>query len=150
MSNRIYRQMNNLWAAVKARKQDISALLGIGVFYLGLEIVFGITCPIKFLTGVSCAGCGMSRAYFSLLHLDVEKAFLFHPLFLLPVAAVALFLCKKRIRKIAYDASFFAMAVMVIAVYLFRMFYVKTDPIVVFRPEEGVLFRLYLWLNDIL
>ena len=46
------------------KRQNISALFTIAVFYLILESVFGITCPILFLTGISCAGCGMSRAWF--------------------------------------------------------------------------------------
>ena len=38
------------------KRQNISALFTIAVFYLILESVFGITCPILFLTGISCAG----------------------------------------------------------------------------------------------
>jgi len=35
------------------KRQNISALFTIAVFYLILESVFGITCPILFLTGIS-------------------------------------------------------------------------------------------------
>ena len=42
------------------KKNDIQALAGIVLFYVVLEGL-GVTCPIRFLTGVSCAGCGMSR-----------------------------------------------------------------------------------------
>ena len=52
------------------KRQNISALFTIAVFYLILESVFGITCPILFLTGISCAGCGMSRAWFCVLRMD--------------------------------------------------------------------------------
>lgn len=43
------------------RVHIVSAIAVVVLLYLVLE-GFGITCPIKFLTGISCAGCGMSRA----------------------------------------------------------------------------------------
>lgn len=39
------------------------------------------TCLLKELVGIPCPGCGMTRAYLSLLRLDFKKAFYFHPLF---------------------------------------------------------------------
>lgn len=44
------------------RVHIVSAIAVVVLLYLILE-GFGITCPIKFLTGISCAGCGMSRAW---------------------------------------------------------------------------------------
>ena len=60
------------------RVQIISAIAVVVLLYLVLEGV-GITCPIKFLTGISCAGCGMSRAWIAVFHLDFARAFYFHP-----------------------------------------------------------------------
>ena len=62
------------------RFQIILAIAVVVLLYLFLE-GFGITCPIKFLTGISCAGCGMSRAWIAVFHLDFARAFYFHPLF---------------------------------------------------------------------
>ena len=64
--------------------KDIQALAAVALFYIVIESL-GVTCPILFLTGISCAGCGMSRAWLSLLRLDLAGAFAFHPLFWLPV-----------------------------------------------------------------
>ena len=61
-------------------KDNFKFILIIACFYILLECV-GITCPIKFITGISCAGCGMSRAWISLLKLDLKNAFYYHPLF---------------------------------------------------------------------
>ena len=69
--------------------KDIQALAAVALFYIVIESL-GVTCPILFLTGISCAGCGMSRAWLSLLRLDLAGAFAFHPLFWLTVAAAAL------------------------------------------------------------
>ena len=41
----------------------------------------GIGCPIKFLTGISCPGCGMTRAWLSALSLNFQQALAYHPLY---------------------------------------------------------------------
>ncbi len=43
--------------------------------------IFKIPCPYKYILGCECIGCGMSRAYFSLLRLDFAMAFSYHPMF---------------------------------------------------------------------
>ncbi|WP_373689128.1 DUF2752 domain-containing protein [Clostridium sp. YIM B02551] len=62
----------------------INELIKIGLpvtlLYAILRVV-GIGCPIKFLTGISCAGCGMTRAWIRVIHLDFKGAFYYHPLF---------------------------------------------------------------------
>ena len=40
-----------------------------------------LPCVIRFLTGWICPGCGMSRAWLALLHLDLAAAFYYHPMF---------------------------------------------------------------------
>ena len=46
-----------------------------------LFAVFKIPCVFKQLFGVACFGCGMTRAYISLLWFDIAAAFSFHPMF---------------------------------------------------------------------
>ena len=54
------------------RKELICAVTAVVVLYMAMESI-GITCPIKFITGISCAGCGMSRAWLAFLQLDMAK-----------------------------------------------------------------------------
>ena len=49
-------------------------------FVYGVLTILGIGCPIKYLTGISCAGCGMTRAWRCVLKLDFARAFSYHPL----------------------------------------------------------------------
>lgn len=123
------------------KRQNISALFTIAVFYLILESVFGITCPILFLTGISCAGCGMSRAWFCVLRMDFTGAFRYHPLFwILPIGIMlSLFWDKipKKIQKILLITA----CVLFGAVYILRMLD-TADSIVVFQPEKGAIFSL--------
>ena len=43
--------------------------------------VWDIPCFYKHFLGVECIGCGMSRAYFALLKLDLLAAFNYHSMF---------------------------------------------------------------------
>lgn len=129
------------------RKQDWKVLIFIGAVYFGMELC-GITCPILYLTGVSCAGCGMSRAWLSLLHLDVAGAIHYHPLFWLPAVAFLVYLCRKKLPKgVLKTAKASAIAALVV-VYIVRMLS-PVDTIVVFQLKNGLLFRILNQLGRI-
>ena len=119
-------------------RRDVSALAGIALLYLLIESL-GVTCPIRFLTGISCAGCGMSRAWLSLLRLDFAGAFRFHPLFWLPVPAAALLL-RPRLPKRIFTVGLALCGALFLLVYLIRL--VLPGEIVVFAPQEGLIWRL--------
>lgn len=48
----------------------------------------GIPCPVYQLSGLSCPGCGMSRALAALLRLDFAAAFGYNPLWPLYLAYI--------------------------------------------------------------
>ena len=78
------------------RIEAITSVAAVVVLYVILES-FGVTCPIKYITGISCAGCGMSRAWIALLHFNIHEAFMYHPLFFLPPVVVIVMLLKSKI-----------------------------------------------------
>ena len=127
------------------RKELICAVTAVVVLYTAMESI-GITCPIKFITGISCAGCGMSRAWMAFLHLDIAKAFAYHPLFWLVPIAVIVLLCKSKINIKFYKIFMFTIAGAFVIVYLYRMF-IGTGDIVVFEPQNNILFRIIQKLN---
>ena len=126
------------WETVKA----VSIIAG---FYLFLELVLGVTCPILYVTGISCAGCGMSRAWMCLLHLDFAGAFYYHPLFWLPAVGVILLPFWKGIPRKVRTVLMTVVGILFLSVYIWRMLDV-TDTIVVFQPEKGMLSKLFLGL----
>ena len=72
------------------------------LYVLCLKLL-GISCPIKEVTGISCPGCGMTRACVSALQFKFSKAFYYHPIiFVLPFFVIALFVLKyqEKIKKI--------------------------------------------------
>lgn len=118
----------------------LGAAAAVVLLYVGMEAL-GVTCPIRFFTGVSCAGCGMSRAWLALLRGDLRTAWSCHPLFWLPVPAAVVFLLRRRIPRRVLMGLVWAGAALFLAVYVLRM----ADPgdsIVTFAPQTGFLFRV--------
>lgn len=122
-------------ASLKKHSATISAIAAIVLLYASFYLL-GISCPIKFITGVSCAGCGMTRAWLHVFRLDLNAAFHFHPLFwTIPVVVVPFFL-RKRFPQFFRLISC-AIAALFIVVYFVRMFNRSCD-IVVFEPYNSV------------
>lgn len=123
-------------------KEDLKAIFTIALLYFIIELL-GVTCPIKFLTGISCAGCGMSRAWLSVLHGDISKAFYYHPLFWMMIPICIIFLIHK---KLSSNCKKWLIAIFVsafLAVYIIRLT-LFPDNIVCFRPSDGFIEqRLY-------
>jgi len=120
-------------------------IAGIGLLY-GVMHLAGITCPIKYVTGISCAGCGMTRACLALLRGNIHNAAYYHPLVFIMPAVLVLYLYRGRLNVHLKHGIVIAAVVMFLAVYIWRM----ADPantIVVFNPEDGLIFRLYSLLN---
>ena len=128
-------------------KSDISAVLSIGVFYLIMELA-GITCPIKFITGISCAGCGMSRAWMSLIKLDPAAAFSYHPLFFLPPIMLLMYLFRKKMNQKLYLSMMILCVLAMTGVYFYRMLFTDSN-IVVFEPENNIIAKLIKALNKL-
>lgn len=112
------------------------------MFVYGIFNALGIGCPIKFVTGISCIGCGMTRAWLSLLHLDIKEAFYYHPAFWLPPFVLIILHLKynknKKIMKY-YHGIMISVIVVFVTVYFFRILW--PNDIVVFQPENNILSR---------
>ena len=99
----------------------VFAATAVLILYLVL-FALGIGCPLKYLSGISCAGCGMTRACMSALRLELSQAFAYHPLWIgLPVVFPLLIFFKiKKMNRAFYALAFSAAAVM-LAVYFYRL-----------------------------
>ncbi len=122
------------------RIEVITAITAVVVLYVILES-FGVTCPIKYITGISCAGCGMSRAWIALLHFNIHDALMYHPLFFLPPVVVIVMLLKSKINIKFYKVFMFTMACAFVIVYLYRMI-MGGGNVVVFEPQNNIVFRI--------
>lgn len=122
------------------KKQDLAALAVIAALYAALHFA-GFGCPIKALTGVSCAGCGMTRAWLSALSGDWAAAFCYHPLFWMVVPGVLVFVFHKRLPRRLVTVLAWTAGIAFVAVYAVRLAD-PTDNVVVFAPETGLLHRI--------
>lgn len=122
-------------------KGAISAVFAVVALY-ALLFALGITCPIKYIAGVSCPGCGMSRACAAALRLDFSAAFSYHPLWilLLPFAVTLGVLLAKRKRRAVRVCVGVGVALM-LAVYVWRLA-TSTGDVVVAEPQNGLVGRI--------
>ena len=105
---------------------------------------FDIGCPIHYLAGISCAGCGMTRAWISLLHFDIDRAFYYHPLFMLPAVFFACLIFKDRISHKIYVGFISVSIVLFIAVYFVRLLNLEIT-VVEINFKKGLIGRLIMF-----
>ncbi len=121
----------------------------LSIFFIilyGAFHILEIGCPIRFLTGISCAGCGMTRAWLSIIKLDVRNAFYYHPLFWIPPLVVGIVLFKNKISKKSYSFLIIFISVIFITVYVIRILN-PTNTVVEININNGVIWRIF---NDII
>lgn len=122
--------MKNKWI----NKNDLYVVLLVIVV-----IAFFYKCPYDYFFGISCPGCGMTRACWALLKLDLEQAMYYHPLcILMPVLALGYIL--DRFHFVTIETKYKkVIAVMVcilfLGIYMIRMF--QENDVVRFHPEDS-------------
>ena len=137
------KNMKNIKPKLRQKKDGLTALTAIVFAYAFMEAV-GITCPIRYLTGISCAGCGMSRAWLSLLKGDVAAAFAFHPLFMLPPVALGFWLCREKLSEKMRKLLLWLLIAAFLLTYVVRL----ADPacsIVMADPSRGKMAEIFLY-----
>lgn len=109
-----------------------------GVIACFLSVIYAIYgCPIKYLTGVSCAGCGMTRALWAATRMHFVDAYHYHPLWPLVIIWIPIWFFRKKINKNLFKVLVGITVLAFILVYLYRMFYMH-DNIVVFEPSKSI------------
>lgn len=84
--------MSRISLFTNVARDTIKLLFVIAICALGLYVT-DIGCIVRFVAGVSCPGCGLTRAWLCALRFDFDAALAFHPLFwsvpLVVLAAIA-------------------------------------------------------------
>ena len=133
--------MNRLKALWEDRRGTILGLTVVFGLCL-LRFVLGLPCPIQHLAGISCLGCGMTRALWCFVTLDFAGAWYYHPaaFALLPAMVLWIFFRFKSMKKAA-TAILVGFVGLMILVYLWRLFSGDGD-VVTFAPKNGEIARL--------
>lgn len=105
------------------------------------EYLFGMSCPFRIFLGISCPGCGMSRAVNAVFHLHFKDAFYYHPLIVL-LPLIIYLLIRITIGKInkRIIQLLILLVVCFLVVYLARI-YLHSD-VLVFNYFDGFLYKI--------
>lgn len=127
-------------------KEYAKIILALGIVCLAFHIT-GVGCPFQYMTGISCAGCGMTRAWLCVLHLDFPGAFAYHPLFwTVPLIGTA-WVFHERLPEKLCRAGILFLILSFALVYLLRLVN-PADPVVQADVKEGVLFKFFLCFKN--
>lgn len=111
---------------VEKNKNIIFAL--IICFVITVLAVSGLyVCPYRFVLGIPCPCCGMTRALKAVISGNISKSFEYHPMWPIAVVGVVIHvLCEFKIiiisKKWSYIGLYF-IAISLIVCYIFRMFW---------------------------
>lgn len=116
----------------------IKILLLICIIYYTITWFTG--CPIRYFTGISCPGCGMTRAWIAVLHHDFAQAFACHPLFFTAPIIVLGFIFEDWIDFKKYRWAVLLLGAAYLITYVVRMIWFQNE-IMVWNPQSGVIFQ---------
>ena len=117
------------------RKQNVKEEILFFAIFAILLYFFDVKCLFRYFFGISCPGCGMTRAYRSLLHLDIISAFNYHPLFW--TVPIILYMYFRKVN----DRYLIIFIIMFIAVYIVRLLNVN-DSVVKINFENGLIYKI--------
>ena len=132
-------------------KNNWRFLLFLVVVLVLFKIVFGELCIFKISLGIPCPSCGMTRAYKNLLLLRFDKAFYYHPLFLLvPFVCINLLYSDFKYINRIYKSKVFwiILFIIVFGTYIFRFIYLyPKSPMNI--NHSSILFRIIKLIKKI-
>jgi len=110
--------------------------------------LLGIGCPIRFLTGIPCAGCGLSRAALAAVHLHFREALSYHPLIFLVPCFPLLVLIRSRVPGNIRKLCTGILISIFLAVYVVRLW--KHDPVLEIDITSGLIYRILRRVTHVL
>lgn len=122
---------------------DVIKFLSVLLFVI---IILFFNCPFKFIFGIPCPMCGITRAFFYALSFDLNQAFHFHILWPIVLIYIVLhILLEFKIIKINKKIIYIFLIVFAIinAIYYFYRLINGIDP-VQFCFENSVIYKIYL------
>lgn len=133
-------------AVQKRIKELITVLSGLGLV-VALMYFSKIGCPIKWFTGISCAGCGMTRAILHAVRFQFRAAFACHPLFFILPFIPVYYIFKDKLPEKVQKVLLWAVVLAFTAVYIVRLLD-PSDTIVRINLKEGIPGRMVRYFQQ--
>lgn len=121
--------------------ERLKLCLIIGLLYLALSLLL-VGCPLRFLTGIPCPGCGMTRAVWHALQMDFASAWYYHPLFFLTPMMILLFLFESYLPQKLIRSSWGLIIALFLLTYLLRILVFHSE-VVRIDIRSGAVLRLF-------
>ena len=112
-----------------------------------LILLLTVKCPIRFLTGISCPVCGMTRACVSALKLNFKLAFSYHPLWVTVPFVFLYFYFAELLPKKLSKFILYGFITLFLSVYFWRLFLLN-DPVIVPDLSEGIAAKIVTAILD--
>lgn len=139
-------------------KNNAVAFIVIFVVWATVSFVFHRFCPMVFLCGLPCPGCGMTRAFWSLVTLHPIRAFEYNPSYPLWLGMMIAFVVQRYVRGgdvKKLQIPLFVVCLLTVLIYVWRMTHCfpGTEPMVythdnlvstVFPPYERFIDTFFL------
>lgn len=136
IGDRIRQDVKNLWQAAVA----------IAVYAILVNLLFHNFCPMVIVTGLPCPGCGMTRALFFLVTGRLQQSIQINPMGI-PVACIFLYFCINRYiagkKAKGIMPVIVITAVMMLALYVYRMYSFFPDRVPYVYTEGNVMERIF-------
>ena len=120
--------------------QDFLLFASLYLLVIIFRYFFETGCPIRFITGIPCLGCGMTRALTAILRFDFYQAFQYHPLiFLMPIFIFRYAYLKLKCKSI--NRLIYIMSALFIITYIVRV--ATKNPVVDISFKDSLIYKLY-------
>lgn len=127
--------------------QDLVMIAAVLAAYVIWGLFLPVKCPIRWLTGISCPGCGIKRALISVCKLDFARAWYYNPVifYLIPAVPVMLIAYLRNAKRLT-NVLLWVTAGLLIAVYLCRLL-ILHSPVLEADFSKGFLAELWRMLH---
>ena len=114
---------------MKRKDYVIAIFFGIAIVIF-MNLILGLSCPFKLMTGLSCPGCGLTRAYIAFLHGDLKKAIYYQPIFwTVPFLCLPFLRIERRKTRILADIIFSLTVLAFLLIWIIRIWNHNDFPI---------------------
>ena len=105
-------------------KKNYIIIIFLIIYFIITNLIFHNSCLLKLIIGLPCPACGITRAWANFIMFDFDKAFFYHPLFLIviPISIIILYKEDFKITKRLYNSKLFwiILIILIINVYIYR------------------------------